>query len=306
MSVYNGARYLRASLDSVIGQQGVDHEVIAVNDGSTDESGQILMEYAARDTRLRVLQQDNTGLTRALIRGCAEARGRYIARHDADDLSSPGRLKLQAEYLASHPSVTLAGCWTRYIGPEEEELFLWMRDETPDEATRQLRAARLRNLRGLGGHGSAMFRRDDYVSVGGYRPQFYFAQDLDLWSRLTERGHVGFVREFLYAWRVTPTSITGRYRDEQAKTARLILDMARLRADGCAEEALLDRAARIRPGLLKAERPTRAAAKGYYFIGKCLMDRGDERCVPYLARSARLRPLQVRAWLALLRWSLRS
>jgi glycosyltransferase involved in cell wall biosynthesis len=306
LSVYNGARYLRASLESVLAQDGLEYEIIAVNDGSTDESGQILNDYAARDTRVRVLHQANKGLTRALVRGCAEARGRYIARQDADDLSLPGRFKLQSDYLAAHPSVSLAGCWTRYIGPEDELLFLWQRHEGPEEATRALRADRLRDHRGLGGHGSAMFRRDDYMRVGGYRPQFYFAQDIDLWLRLTEQGHLGFVTEFLYAWRITPSSITGRYRDDQAKTVRLILEMVRQRAKGLSEDVLLDQAIRIQPGAAGHVRSTRAASKGFYFIGKCLLHRGDDRCLGYLARSARLRPLQLRAWLALLRWSVRT
>jgi glycosyltransferase involved in cell wall biosynthesis len=305
MSVYNGARYLPASLDSLIEQQGIEHEVIAVDDGSTDESGRILEEYAGRDPRIRVLRQENGGLTRALIRGCSEARGRYIARHDADDLSLPGRLKRQADYLVSNPSVRLAGCWTRCIGPEGEELYSLAREETPEDSTRQLRASSLDRLRGLGGHGSAMFRREDYLSVGGYRQQLYFAQDLDLWLRLTEHGFLGFVREFLYEWRVMPSSVSSRFRDQQRQTCRLILEMARLRPNGTEEAAVLDRAALIRPGVKKPERSLRSTARGNYFIGKCLMDRGDPRCVGYLLRSARLWPIQMRAWLALLRWSLR-
>ena len=87
MSVYNGARYLRAAIESVLSQQGVDFELLAVNDGSTDKSGSILDEYAARDPSVRVIHQENLGLTRALIRGCNEARGRFIARQDADDVS---------------------------------------------------------------------------------------------------------------------------------------------------------------------------------------------------------------------------
>jgi glycosyltransferase involved in cell wall biosynthesis len=304
LSVYNGSRYLRDSLESVLCQQGLEYEIIAIDDGSTDESGQILADYAVRDSRLRVFRQANAGLTRALIRGCEEARGTYIARHDADDLSLPGRLKLQAEHLAASRSVALLGCWTRYIGPEEEELFLWKREDGPEEATRRLRASRLADLRGLGGHGSAMFRREDYIRVGGYRAEFYFAQDLDLWLRLTELGHLAFVREYLYAWRITPFSLTGKHRNQQLKTTRLILEGARLRALGTSEAGPLARAARIRPEFLENDNPHRTEADGCYFVGKCLMDRGDARCLNYLRRSVRLRPLQIRARIALLRWRL--
>ena len=77
MSVYNGASHLRASIDSILQQDGVDFEFIIVDDGSTDESPSILDDYAARDARIRLIHQENQGLTKALIRGCAEARGKF-------------------------------------------------------------------------------------------------------------------------------------------------------------------------------------------------------------------------------------
>src|SRR5438128_1485891 len=107
-SVYNGERYLLPSLESVLGQQGVDLELVVVNDGSTDRTGQILDDLASRDNRLRVLHQTNRGLTEALARGCSEARGRYIARHDADDLSLPGRLRRQQRLLDGDPGLSMA------------------------------------------------------------------------------------------------------------------------------------------------------------------------------------------------------
>src|SRR5882672_1702517 len=94
-STYNGASYLENSLQSVLDQTGVQFELIVVDDGSTDGSAEILARLAGKDSRLRLLRQKNQGLTRALIRGCAEARGTYIARHDSDDLSLPGRLEKQ-------------------------------------------------------------------------------------------------------------------------------------------------------------------------------------------------------------------
>ena len=107
MSVYNGAKYLRESVESVLSQEGVAFEFIIVNDGSTDDSGIILAEYAARDDRIRIIEQENTGLTRALIRGCDEAQGKYIARQDADDISMPNRL-LQLQNLISSKSGSMS------------------------------------------------------------------------------------------------------------------------------------------------------------------------------------------------------
>ncbi len=92
MSAYNGSRDLAKSVDSILCQEGVNFEFIIVNDGSTDESPRLLEQYAAKDARVRVIHQENRGLTKALIRGCAEARGEFIARQDVGDLSLPGRL----------------------------------------------------------------------------------------------------------------------------------------------------------------------------------------------------------------------
>src|SRR5215467_1447738 len=115
MSVYNGASHLVATLDSILSQEGVEFEFIVVNDGSTDNSGQILDEYAQRDSRLRVIQQDNTGLTRALIRGCDAARGEFIARQDAGDISLPGRLKSQVIVLRDQEDCIFVSCWTDIV-----------------------------------------------------------------------------------------------------------------------------------------------------------------------------------------------
>ena len=99
MSVFNGGDYLQTALESVLDQEGVDFEFVVVDDGSTDGSAAKLAEIARRDARVRVIRQENAGLTRALMRGCSEARGDFVARQDGDDLSCAGRLARQARVL---------------------------------------------------------------------------------------------------------------------------------------------------------------------------------------------------------------
>src|SRR5262249_20822617 len=149
--------------------------------------------------------------TEALIAGCAAARGRFIARHDSDDVSLPGRLERQADLLTSDPALAMVSCGTRAIGPGGETLFENHRRADPADATRRLREERL----GPGAHGSVMFRADAYRRVGGYRAPFRYAQDWDLWLRLTEVGRFDHVPEVLYAYRVTPDSISGLKRRQQ-------------------------------------------------------------------------------------------
>ena len=110
MSVYNGATDLRTSVDSILSQEGVNLELIVVNDGSTDNSANILQEYAGSDERVRVISQQNQGLTRALVVGCAAARGEYIARQDAGDISLPGRLIKQLNTISENPDSAFVLC----------------------------------------------------------------------------------------------------------------------------------------------------------------------------------------------------
>src|SRR5688572_32848466 len=99
LCVHNGTAYLGQAVESLLGQSERRLEVIAVDDGSTDASGEILERCAARDARVRVVRQANRGLTASLNAARRLARGRYLARLDADDLALPGRLAAQLEYL---------------------------------------------------------------------------------------------------------------------------------------------------------------------------------------------------------------
>jgi glycosyltransferase involved in cell wall biosynthesis len=283
--VFNGAAYLESSVESVLAQTGVALELVVVDDGSTDGSSGILARLAARDPRLRVIRQENEGLTRSLVRGCAEARGTFIARHDADDLSLPGRLAAQAHALERDTSLTLVASWVHCIGPEGELLFDVRRAENADEATRAMLESEAGPV-----HGSAMFRKADYERAGAYRAEFRVAQDWDLWLRLLDRGRCAFVPEFLYAHRIQADSISARRKMEQERSREVARQCRELRTRGVPEDAALQALA----GRLRSARPT-PAGSGAYFIGKCLLDRRDPRAVAYLRRSVRENPRHLRA-----------
>jgi glycosyltransferase involved in cell wall biosynthesis len=116
MPVYNGERFLEEAVESILNQTFRDFELIAINDGSTDRSGEMLDEYERRDTRVRILRQpSNQGLVAALNWGCQEAQGQYIVRMDADDISLPERLQKQVDFMNMNPEVGIAGTWIEYI-----------------------------------------------------------------------------------------------------------------------------------------------------------------------------------------------
>ena len=116
MPVYNGEKYLAEAIQSIIAQTYGDFELLVIDDGSTDNSFQIVKEFAQLDARIRLIHKDeNQGLVSALNLGLDLARGEYIARMDADDISLPQRLEKQVTYMQAHPEVGVIGSRIRYM-----------------------------------------------------------------------------------------------------------------------------------------------------------------------------------------------
>jgi glycosyltransferase involved in cell wall biosynthesis len=297
MSVYNGATDLRTSVDSILSQEGVNLELIVVNDGSTDHSANILQEYAGTDERVRVISQQNQGLTRALIVGCAAARGKYIARQDAGDISLPSRLMKQLERIRETPDSAFVSCGTRFVGPKGEHLYDVSRDTS--EATSRLLTLRPEEIEGPSSHPSTLFSRSLYERAGGYRSAFYFAQDLDLWLRLAEHGSHVVIPEILYEASVTVESISGLHRKEQLALTTIILEGARLRRKGISEQRILKQAESIRP-LVRRPTSRLVRARAFYFIGSCLRRRNNSQAAYYFRQALKSYPLHLKSAMRLL------
>jgi len=185
--------------------------------------------------------------------------------------------------------VVLVSCSTQYVGPEGEPLYVVSSDG--DEVRRSLLHDGVDSIRGLTHHGTAMFRRDTYFDAGEYRPQFRFAQDLDLWLRMAQRGRIAFVPEVLYEARFEPNAISGVHREQQIESARIALALRDAPADQ--QAALLQRASEIVP--VRAAN-ARSNADGFYFLATALKKTGDRRWRHYAWRAVRLNPLHLRAW----------
>jgi glycosyltransferase involved in cell wall biosynthesis len=224
MAVYNGERYLRQAVQSVLGQTLSDFELVIIDDGSTDGSAGLLREFL--DPRIRIITNPrNEGLTRCLIRGCGEARGKYIARMDADDISYPQRFEKQVEFLEAHPDHAVVGCRCHYVdsGGEIQNTsghFL-EDDEIKKDVWRRSPIV----------HGSAMFVRECLLECGGYREIFRCAQDYDLWLRLVGNYKMANLPDVLYGYRYHRSSITLQRLYLQSQFVELARELARERIE---------------------------------------------------------------------------
>jgi glycosyltransferase involved in cell wall biosynthesis len=292
MGVFNGAGTLEATLASVLGQEGVDLEFVVIDDGSTDGTSAILNAWSARDARLRVFRQPNAGLTRALARGCAEARGRYIARQDCGDTSLPGRLARQCSFLKQHPQAAMVACAARFVGPADEPLFVTAR---PGEKLHEgLSILEIDGIVGPPHHGGTMYPRATYEEAGGYRAAFVVAQDIDLWLRLAELGQCVGEPDVGYEARMEMGSLSARLRTDQIRFATLAIECARLRRKSGDDSALLDRVHPERVTQVRRnERLERA--RFLYFVGSCLRRTDPAAARRYYWQSFREHPLLVKS-----------
>ena len=208
MPVYNEADLLGEALASLSRQTERDFEIVAVDDGSTDATWSVLQDWAWRDRRLRAVRQEHAGIVAALNRGLAEARGRYIARMDADDTAHPDRLRLQADYLDRHPETGLVACRAEYLGDARRNRGLALFVEWTNSLVSAEEIAAYRFVESPLVHPTVMFRRELVERYGGYRDG-PFPEDYELWLRWLEAGvRMEKLPRALVGWRDRPRRLT--------------------------------------------------------------------------------------------------
>lgn len=217
LPVFNGEAFVSTALDGLLSQEGVDFEVVAVDDGSTDQTLSILNDYARKDPRVRVVPIAHGGIVAALNAGLAACSGCYIARMDADDVCLPGRLQTQAYFLDRNPCIGLVAGKVIYGG--DADLFGgfsryvdWVNQlESPED----IRMARFIESPLI--HPSVMFRAKLIQTLGFYRDGL-FPEDYELWLRFLEAGvQMTKVPEEVVVWNERPKRLSRthpRYGEE--------------------------------------------------------------------------------------------
>ena len=210
--IYNADLFLKQSIESILAQTYSDFELLAINDGSTDTSGKTLESFS--DERLKIINNDrNLGLIYTLNRGIKEAKGKYIARMDADDIANPERLALQVSFLEKHSEVALLGGGADLID-ENGTSFMPM---SPPCLHKEIIEKIF-----LGScfiHPSVMFRTNVVRKLGGYRAEALHAEDYDLWLRIIQYHEVANLAEKLIQYRVHPGQVSQRQLRQQRSSA---------------------------------------------------------------------------------------
>lgn len=206
MPVYNAELHLSAAIESVLGQSYEDFKLIIVNDGSTDGSTAIIAHYSKIDPRILSLYQENRGMADALNRGLKEARTEWVVRMDQDDEMLSNRIERQLDFVQVNPDVKVASCRAVYIDDSGKEF-----GKTANHLRTRADYRRLvRDNEAIGLlHPGVIMHRETILEVGGYRGQFWPAEDIDLWCRVSEEGHLILIQdEVLMKYRIYAGSTT--------------------------------------------------------------------------------------------------
>ena len=225
MSVYNGEKYLYEAIESILNQTFKDFEFLIINDGSTDGTAKILQSY--QDHRIKIINNEkNIGLTKSLNKGLRFAKGEYIARMDADDISMPERLEKELEFMEAHRNYAVVGTFLNVLD-EDSKVVGTIEKPIGDDQIREF----LKKDNCIG-HGSAMVRKKSLLNIGYYNESIEKAQDYDLWLRISERYKMANIPQYLYMWRNYKENISAKHNNEQ----KHFVEMIKARAEGRKEK----------------------------------------------------------------------
>ena len=203
MSVYNGERFIKESILSVLNQSFTEFEFIIINDGSTDNSINIIREFSFIDKRIHIINKQNTGLTNSLNKGIEIANGKWIARVDDDDVCDSKRLEIQYSYAISKKSTVLIGSDFATIDEKGSQLKIY---KYPSDHN-QLKKLLLKKKFSFP-HSSYFIETNSIKKINGYNERMKRSQDYDLCLRLSEIGQISSIKKPLVHIRIHKNQVS--------------------------------------------------------------------------------------------------
>ena len=201
MPVYNGEEFLEEVIESVCKQSLKEWEFIIINDCSTDKTEDIIKKYAKTDERIVYLKNEkNSGVARSLNRGLEHAKGKYVARVDADDPIYKYRLETQVDYMEQHPEVGILGSGYMYDDGkiEKPHIPLYQKKE-------EIKASFL--IGNYIAHSTVMFRKEIFDKYGLKYNADFKLEDYELWTRAVKHMEITVLKQILIKHRVHPASV---------------------------------------------------------------------------------------------------
>lgn len=213
LPVYNGEDYIEEAILSILNQTFENFKLLIVNDGSTDNTTNIISKYKNTDSRIQVVERQNKGLIYSLNEGLSLSTTDLVARMDADDISFPLRLEKQFNFMSQHPEISVCGAAIQIYETGTNEFL--------PKHTDELLALSLFSVPVF--HPTVMMRRQDVLSVGGYSPEALCAEDYDLWERMLYKGfRFSNIEEVLLKYRSHPNKKREVYHAQMHDTAMQI------------------------------------------------------------------------------------
>jgi len=216
---YNTSQFLASCLDSLCNQTYKDFEVLVIDDGSTDNSVDIIDRYIQHDRRFRLIKLGrNHGLTHARHIALHQCKGEYVAILDADDIALPSRLEKQTDFLDTNPDVVLLGSYFGIIDPEGK-----IKERKKPVPLADLEIRWRLTFGNCYSHSSIMYRKEPAMNCGGYDKTMLIAEDVDFYSRIIALGEAAAIGEVLVYWRNHPKSLTQFSKQAQIDKYSLII-----------------------------------------------------------------------------------
>ncbi len=201
MPAYNAGKYIREAISSVLVQTFGDFELMIVNDGSKDDTLDVISSF--NDSRIVVIHQANKGVAAALNTGLKYARAPYIARFDADDICYSTRLQIQYDFICTHPEYSIIGSEADYINTEGEFLF---KHQLAGYSYDEIKKLDVRVCPMI--HSCVLYKKDVIINAGGYNEHAYTFEDHFLWANLLKTEMACNLRQSLIKVRLNPESVT--------------------------------------------------------------------------------------------------
>ncbi len=213
MPAYNSEKYISVAIESILNQSFKDFEFIIIDDGSTDKTWEIIQEYAKKDWRIvPVRNEENLNNYARRNKGIKMSKGKYVVWQDSDDISLPGRLKKQVNFMEKNPEVGICGSFMQ-IFTDEKDLNI-RKYSTEDEDLRKdiFKYSPIAQP-------TAIIRKECYEKVGYYDDRYDATQDLDMTFRIGNEFKLANIPEVLIRYRVHPDSVTYKKLKKQIKNA---------------------------------------------------------------------------------------